>query len=205
MQVPLDVTYRNVDRNDFIDNLIRRKAAKLEKACPHMISCRVVLELDQKQQRTGNIYRVLIHMLIPPGHTIVAERKTMVVKLHEDLPPLIRETFEAAHRQVRDLAEQQQGKVKVHPEQQTSAFVHKLFPEEGYGFLKTTGGQDIYFHRNSLLNADFNSLETGTGVSFEATEGEHGPQASTVRVLEHSKGHVPSEGAEIQKPLGWRD
>ena len=105
---------------------------------------------------------------------------------------------------MRDLATQQKGKVKLHPEQQTNAFVHRLFPEEGYGFIRTVEGQDIYFHRNSLLNANFDTLEIGTGVAYEATEGDEGLQASTVRVIEHRKGHVPPEQAEIQKPLGWK-
>ncbi|EMG38387.1 cold-shock DNA-binding protein family [Desulfocurvibacter africanus PCS] len=204
MQVPLEVTYREVDKNDFIDDLIRRKAAKLEKACPHLISCRVVVALDQKQQRTGNIYRVHINMLVPPGHTLTADRKGVVAKLHEDLPPLIREAFDAANRQVRDLATQQKGKTKLHPEQQTNAFVHRLFTDQDYGFIRTVDGQDIYFHRNSLLNANFDTLELGTGVAFEATEGDEGLQASTVRVIEHKTSHVPSEQAEMQKPLGWK-
>lgn len=205
MQVPLDVTYREVDKNDYIDDLIRRKAAKLEKACPHMISCRVVVALDQKQQRTGNIYRVHINMQVPPGHSLTANRKGVVAKLHEDLPPLIREVFDAALRQVRDLAEQQQGRTKEHPEQQTSAFVHRLFPGQDYGFIKSLDGQDIYFHRNSLINADFDALQAGTGVAYEVTEGEQGLQATSVRVIEHKTSHVPSEQANIEKPLGWND
>lgn len=205
MQVPLDITYRDVDKNDFIDDLIRRKAAKLEKACPHMTSCRVVVSQDQKQQRTGNIYRVHINMQVPPGHSLTADRKGLVAKIHEDLPPLIREVFEAAVRQVRDLAEQQKGRVKTHPEQQTSAFVHRLFPAEDYGFIKSLEGQDIYFHRNSLVNADFDAIQVGTGVAYEVTEGEEGLQATSVRVIEQKSRHVPNEQAVMQKPLGWNE
>ena len=47
----------------------------------------------------------------------------------------------------------------------------------------TYEGDDIYFHRNSILNADFDSLEVGTKVSFVEQEGDEGPQASSVKVL----------------------
>jgi cold shock CspA family protein len=63
------------------------------------------------------------------------------------------------------------------------AIVSKIFPGEGYGFLRTVNGREIYFHRNSLLNMEFEELKEGRGVRFFEEDGEKGPQASTVQVI----------------------
>ena len=183
MQVPMEITYRDMDRSTFVDELIARKSAKLKRVCPHMISCRVALSKEQKQQRRGNEHKIVVSMRVPQGHDLVVTRKAVLHNLGEDLPTLVREAFEAAERQLKDLTEQQQRKVKVHPEQQTQAFVDKLFPGEDYGFIRSTDGQDIYFHRNSVVNAGFDELKIGDGVNYELVEDDQGVHASSVRLV----------------------
>ena len=56
-------------------------------------------------------------------------------------------------------------------------------PEEGYGFLKTGDGREIYFHRNSVLDDAFARLKPGARVAFSEEMGDKGPQASTVKLL----------------------
>ena len=58
-----------------------------------------------------------------------------------------------------------------------------LFPVEGYGFLETADGHDVYFHENSVLNNAFGRLEVGDEVRFHEEGGEEGPQASTVELI----------------------
>lgn len=188
MQVPLEIAYRFMDNTEYVDGLIRKKAAKVEKAFPQMVSCRVALEQEQGKQKSGNLHRLRIDMRMPPGHEVVVTRRMEVHKPGEDLPPFIREAFEAAERQMRDLLAQQKGKIKSHPEQQTTAFVDKLFPEEGYGFIRNLEGQEIYFHRNSVINDEFADLKVGLGVSYdvsEVMEHDDGLHATSVRVIGH--------------------
>lgn len=60
--------------------------------------------------------------------------------------------------------------------------VDRKFPEDGYGFLLTDGGEQVYFHRNALQGGlDFASLQEGERVALEIEAGEQGPQASMVR------------------------
>jgi cold shock CspA family protein len=44
-------------------------------------------------------------------------------------------------------------------------------------------GREIYFHKNSVLDDKFKTLEVGTEVRFAESNGDKGPQASTVVVL----------------------
>ena len=44
MQIPLEITYLDVDKTDALEALVHEKVAKLEQVCDHMSSCRVGLE-----------------------------------------------------------------------------------------------------------------------------------------------------------------
>jgi cold shock CspA family protein/ribosome-associated translation inhibitor RaiA len=184
MEVPLEITFRGIDKSDDIDRLIRHKAAKLEKICDSLISCKVAVESPHEHQQSGSPFRVRINIRVPPGHDLVVKRESTAGYLHERLSVVLSAAFEAAFRQLKKLVEKQKGQVKTHPEQENVAFVVRLFCDEGYGFIKTQEGRELYFHRNSVLNDDFDRLEIGTGVRFVADKGEEGPKASTIQIID---------------------
>lgn len=183
MQLPLDISYRNVDKTEALDTLIRDKATKLEEVCDHIMGCHIAIEQTHTNPDQGSPYRVRIDLTVPPNHEIVAEKSPDEGIQYDSLQMVIRDAFEAARRQLKELNEKQNNRTKSHPEQVTGGIVTKLFPDEGYGFLKAFDDQEIYFHRNSVLHDDFDRLTVGTGVQFFVTQGEEGPQASTVRLI----------------------
>ena len=71
------------------------------------------------------------------------------------------------------------------------ARVARLLPEQNCGVTQSADGNEIYFHRNSVANSDFDSLAVGDEVRFVAqhSESAEGPQASTVVPL--GKHHLP--------------
>lgn len=184
MQLPLEITYRNVAGTQSVDDLIREKAAKLERFCDHITSCRVAVEKRHEHQRSGQPYRVRIEINVPPGHKVVAERESTEGDLHTELPTIIRSAFGAARRQLEKLNAQQRGEVKQHQHQEVNALVEKIFYGEDYGFLRTIDNRSVYFHRNSVLHGDFERLKIGTGVRFVEEAGEEGPQASSVQIVD---------------------
>jgi cold shock CspA family protein len=69
--------------------------------------------------------------------------------------------------------------------------VDRVVVGEGYGFLRTDDGREVYFHRNCLKGVDFDSLEPGTEVRFAEEPGRDGPQATVVRPLRRrSRAHA---------------
>ena len=90
-------------------------------------------------------------------------------------------SFNATRRQLEDYARRRRGDTKVHPVA-GSARVLQIFPAQDYGFLRTEDGRDIYFHRNSLVGADFEHLNPGMVVKYVEEQGDQGPQAVTVTV-----------------------
>ncbi len=85
---------------------------------------------------------------------------------------------------MKKLVDLQKGEAKRHPDQEMVATVVKLFKDQDYGILKTVEGREIYFHRNSVVEDDFDRIELGTGVQYEKTLGNEGPQATTVRIVD---------------------
>jgi cold shock CspA family protein len=181
MQVPLEVHYRDVHKTDQIDALVRDMADKIDRQFDNVISCRVAIERPQKAQKAGNPYRVRIEVTVPPRHDLVVRREPTDNEMHASLSTVVIDAFKAMRRQLEDLRERQRGYVKSHDE--SRALVARLFREAGYGFLKTPDGRDVYFHRHSVLDGHWTSVEIGTEVRFEEEMGERGPQATSVQIV----------------------
>lgn len=185
MKVPMEISFKGIEHTEEIEALVRDEADKLDRVCPYLMSCRVAVEKPQQHQEVGNPYRVRIDMTVPPGHELVVRREPSRGDMHDPLDIVIKHAFTSAARQLRKLVEQQRGTIKTHAEQQVTAVVHKLFPQEGYGFLRTADTLDeVYFHRNSVLHDDFDRLAIGTGVHYTAEMGEKGLQATTVQIVD---------------------
>lgn len=199
MQIPLEVSFRGVEKTHAVERLIGEQAAKLEQVCDHIVSVRVTVEKPQEHQRNGNPYRVRVIARIPPGHELVAARDPVERDLHDPLDKVIRETFHALGRQVKEVNERQKGLMKRHPAQETGGVITKLFREQGYGFILSPEGQEIYFHRNSVLNRDFDRLMLGVGVRYVEEPGEKGPQATTVELTDKPGGRI-ARGDAIRRP-----
>ena len=208
MKLQPEITYRHLEKTNNIENLIAEKIAKLEQFCDYINSCHVVVEKDNDRPSSGSPYRVSIDITIPHGREIAVVESPDKGKQYPPLETVIRDAFEAARRQLVSITTEQKGERKVHPEQETSAIVDRLFPEDGYGFLKTVDtGRDIYFHQNSVVDG-FEKITVGTGVRFTETMGEMGPQASTVKILDNhaqrNEGRNTDNQTEAtETPLGW--
>lgn len=184
MDVPLQISWKNVPHLERLDELVREKAAKLEEVCDSLTSCRVMIEKAHESKTSGSPWHVRIDMHAAPGHELVAKNKAGDGLASDRLPTIIRDVFSTARRELRKLAEQQHGRVKSHPDQNAAAVVDELFPDENYGFLRTIDGDTIYFHRNSVLHGQWDRLREGIGVRYVVEQGEKGPQASTVQIVE---------------------
>jgi cold shock CspA family protein len=184
MQKPVEISFQKIERTPEIDELIQEGIAHLEKICDYIIGCKIAVEKTQKYQDRGNPYRVRIDITIPPGHEIVAKREPSRGDMHQPLPGVIHKAFEAARNQLRELVHRQRRDIKRHSLQKANGYIKKIYPEEGYGFLMNLKGEDVYFHKNSVLHNDFGRLTKGTGVRYNEEMGQKGPQASSLKIVD---------------------
>jgi len=186
MKLPLQISFRNMDHSDAIELAVREKADKLDQIFPDIMSCRVVIEEGHKHSRQGNLYHVCIDLTVP-GHELVVSRNPTQHQAHEDPYVALRDAFNAAKRKLEDHARRLRGDVKSR-EVIPHGIIAELVPMEDYGRIQDADGRLIYFHRNSVLNGDFENLKEGDEVRFDEEAGDAGPQASTVRLI--GKHHI---------------
>ena len=56
--------------------------------------------------------------------------------------------------------------------------------QKGYGFITGEDGKDVFVHFSGLNMEGFKTLNEGQTVEYEVTEGEKGPQAVNVTVVQ---------------------
>jgi len=169
-----------MDRSDAVEARVRERAEKLDRFAGRIMSCRVVIEAPHKHHHKGGLYKVHIDITVPGGELVV-NRESGLDHGHEDVYVAVRDAFDAARRQLEDYVRRQRGKVKTH-EIPPHGHICELVPTEDYGRIKNSDGREIYFHRNSVVDADFDQLEIGMAVHFHEEPGEEGPQASSVHL-----------------------
>lgn len=206
MQIPLQVTFRSMKASKAVQNWIQAEIHKLENFYRPIMGCRVVVEVPHRHHRDGVQYHVRIDLTLPGKELVIKhqpnlrgqahqEGKTEFKKYletgssHKNLRLTIDDAFRAAGRRLQDFARRQARQIKAHAPNPV-ARVSRIFGDEGFGFLTTTEGREIYFHRDSVLNGAFGRLRIGTLVNFSEEAGEKGPQASTVKIAGKHHGRL---------------
>ncbi|MCB1986454.1 MAG: HPF/RaiA family ribosome-associated protein [Burkholderiales bacterium] len=181
MNAMLQITIRDVPHSGALDAKIREKAEKLEKFYPHIIRCRVVVGVPHKHKHQGRIFNVRLDITVP-GNELVINHDS-----DEDVYVALRDAFNAAKRQLEDYSRRQRHDVKAH-----SPVLHgkvvRVFKDEGYGFVESLDGRELYFHCDNLSGGNFDQLTPGEEVQFIEDIGSEGYQAKRVSTGKH---HIP--------------
>ncbi len=188
MQAPLKISYKNLQPvyKESIEGEVNTLAQKIERFFPAIVSCRVVVEMPHKRHQEGNLFRATITLNVPRKQ-IVVSREHPFRQINENIYVAVRHAFDDAARQLEEYSLKLAREVKAH-DLLPHGVVTKVFRKEGYGFIESFGGREVYFHKNSVLDG-FEKLRKGTEVRFEEEEGEKGPQASTVKILRKARVH----------------
>src|SRR5450830_1952320 len=182
MQTPAEIEFQGMEARPQIQAVLAKHVADLEQHFGRVTACRVVLKGPGGHHQTGGLYEVNIRLALPDGREVNVDRTAQADERHSDLTFAINDAFKRARRQLQDHARELPGQVKQH-EASPIGTVVRLDPSGEFGFLETSDGGEIYFHRNSVLDGAFSRLAVGTRVTFAEGVGEKGPQASTVKLL----------------------
>lgn len=206
MQIPLELNFHDVSRSPWSEELIRARVGRLERFCNEIVSCHVIVSQPHRHQTKGNPFRVSIEVRLPHNRRLMVVEEPPMVERQSDLRAMINSAFATMERRLEGAGESRHRDALTPAPGESRGLVVRLFEDEGYGFLRTPDGREYYFHRNSVLHSDFPRLAVGTEVRFEPAEGEAGPQASTVQIV-NKPGERESEDTRDREdiPPGWRN
>ena len=182
MQTPPEIQFQGMTGTPQIQGVIETHLAQLEQRWGRVTACRVVLKGPGQHHRTGGLYEVHIRLALPDGREVNVDRTPPADERHADLTFAIDDAFKHARRQLQDQVRRIQGQVK-HREGPPTGTVVRLDPSGEFGFIETGDGQEVYFHRNSVLGQGFPRLRVGSRVTYAEEPGEKGTQATTVKLL----------------------
>lgn len=189
MEVPLvQITYRDMDPTPGMDAAIRDKVDHLLRYHDRIQRCHVVVESPHESpaQNTKS-YRVLFDITVP-GKSLAVSKDQHDKPEHRDFYVALKDSYEAARKQLAAERGKRRGDTKVH-EVPPHGRVSKMFPGDDHGFVYMPDGTEAYFHKNSVIDNEWEELEVGDEVRVVLQDGIDGPQASTVKPI--GKHHLP--------------
>jgi len=182
MQTQPQVSFDDLPVDEAVRDAALDHIAQLERLSDRITGCHVVVAQPHRHHREGRLYSVRVDLVVPGGE-IVVNRDHHLDHAHEDVFVALRDSFLAARRRLEDHVRRLRGVEKQHATRARGR-ISQLFPLQGYGFIETPDGREIYFHRHAISDQDFRMADIGSPVFYSEEDGDEGPQASAVH-LEH--------------------
>ena len=191
MQTQPQVSFDDIPIDEAVRDAVLRHIDELESTSDRITGCHVVVAQPHRHHRAGRLYSVRIDLIVP-GAEIVVNRNHPLDHAHEDVFVALRDSFNAVRRQLEDHVRHLRGAEKPHTPRAMGR-VTQIFPLQGYGFLETPDGREIYFHQHALSENDFRMVDVGSTVRFSVEAGDEGPQAAHVQLF-HPHSHAARHG-----------
>lgn len=186
--IPLQITFLDFPESDAVWLAVQKRVDKLERFFTGIVRCEVVISCPHRHRHADRLYHVQIHIAMP-GEDIIISHDPEKNESHRDIYVAIRDSFRAAERQLQDKIKILRHYVKSHQPNANEGTntnegkVSKVFVDDGYGFLSTTDGREIYFGDRSFKKGNFADVKIGQRIRFFETPGEKGPLANSVTML----------------------
>jgi ribosome-associated translation inhibitor RaiA len=192
VQVPLEISYHNIEKSQAADDAIRSHVADLEEIYDRITSCHV--RVDQRADNSNHTIPPVVRIEVEiPGrrNLVVAHEPDHLQRKFQspDLSNAINEAFRIAERELRDLKQIRETNERIEKQAGDLRFlgqVAEIYPLEDYGYLLNKDGALIYFHRNAILAGDFDYLVRGAEAYYVEGNGDTGPHARKVWIKSSS-------------------
>lgn len=128
MDKPVQITFRNIEPSPEVEAVIHERAAALTAYHPHIVGCRVLMDVPHRHQKHGRQVEVRIELSLP-GEDLVVRHEPVphaprspggagatgeAEGPHQDILVVVRDAFDVVRRRLQDAARRQRGAVKTH-------------------------------------------------------------------------------------------
>jgi ribosome-associated translation inhibitor RaiA len=131
MQLPVQITWRDIAPSPTVEAKIREEAAKLDEFYDRITSCRVTIENRRQYQNGEYQFHIRIDLTVPGAEIVANHEPTLHSSLrriereehakeqelaapHKDVYVAIRDAFKTARRKLQAYAHRRNGAVKHH-------------------------------------------------------------------------------------------
>ena len=128
---PVQITFRNMQPREALEEGIRARAAWLETFYPDIVGCKVLLEVPHRHREHGQHVRIRIELSLPGEDVIVSHEPTLHASLkdvedqahhkdddieavHKHALVAVHQAFDAPPRRLQDGTRRQRADVKTH-------------------------------------------------------------------------------------------
>jgi ribosome-associated translation inhibitor RaiA len=94
MEVPLQITLRDMKRSEALSRRIRSDADRLERQHPEIMRCRVVVEEANRHSQHGRAFAVHVELKVPGRDSLVS-----TLQRNDDVYVAVRDAFDSVRRQ----------------------------------------------------------------------------------------------------------
>jgi ribosome-associated translation inhibitor RaiA len=160
MRIPMQITFHGLPHSQDIESKITEAAEKLDRIFGEIMSCRVVVDLDNRRHKRGNLYRIHIDVSVP-GTELYVGREPGDRNAHKDAFVAIRDAFNAMERQLQEYGEARRGEAKkgvAAPHGRIS----ELLTDQGSGSTEPSDARSMDFRKNGVVNQGFDQLAQGS-------------------------------------------
>jgi ribosome-associated translation inhibitor RaiA len=114
MQTPVQIDFQGMSATPEIRAAIEKHVESLDQRFGRTTACRVAVKAPSGHHRTGGLYEITIHLVLPNGRQVDVDRTPSADERHADLSFAINDAFKQARRQLQDQVNRLQGNVKQH-------------------------------------------------------------------------------------------
>lgn len=101
MKLPLQISFKNLQRDELITKLVKDKAAKLDTLCRGVIQCRVTITAPHHTDGQGNFYDLSIDVSVP-GKEIVWSHPGQHEIANNDIRHVLAVAFDSVYHQLEE-------------------------------------------------------------------------------------------------------
>lgn len=131
MQLPVQITWRDMESSPAVEAEIRGEATKLEEFFDRITSCRVTVDIPRRYQNGEYQFHIRIDLTVPGAEIVANHEPTLHNSIrrmeseehskgqelstpHKDVYVAIRDAFKTARRKLQVYAHRRNGAVKHH-------------------------------------------------------------------------------------------
>jgi ribosome-associated translation inhibitor RaiA len=113
METPVRISFQGSTPSEALSSLISEQVETLERYHGRLTSCQVIVKVPDRHHRSGGLYSVNIHVVLPGNIDINVDHTPQADERFADPIFAVNDAFRRARRLIKERARKRRGEVKT--------------------------------------------------------------------------------------------